>query len=347
MAKKPDKIDPIDATFDDVVGAVAPRTSRKEITKMPPRINKLAAVKGKKEITQDQAILDLGIERERDVEGIGMGVLSDGTPYLNQRGLASLCGVQNAHIGTISSQWNEKVQKPRISTIKGILNDAGTKVEYPHIEVPHKSVVHFCYPVEVCLAVLEYYAMDAGTNVRPEARKNFRLLAGSKLKELIYSQTGYDPTGSIAEPLRKWHERIELNHQSAPSGYFSIFNEAHTVLYELIMAGAQIGEKMVPDISIGQHWAKYWDDRGLNTRFGNHEKFPHRYPRDHPQARSNPQIANCYPLDALGEYRRWLQDEYLDGGKFKGYLKGKKEIPPSVAQLAIDRLSPKLIENGG
>lgn len=345
MAKKPDKIDPIDATFDDVIRAVAPRANKKEITKIHLTINKLPNIRGKKEITQNQTVLDLGIERERDVEGIGMGVLSDGTPYLNQRGLASLCGVQNAHIGTISSQWDEEIQKPRISTVKGILSEAGTEVEHPHIEVPHKGVIHFCYPVEVCLAVLEYYAMDAGTNVRPEARKNFRILAGSKLKELIYSQTGYDPTGSITEPLRKWHERIELNHQSAPSGYFSIFNEAHTVMYELIMAGAQIGEKMVPDISIGQHWAKYWDERGLTTRFGNREKLPHRYPRDHPQARSNPQIANCYPLDALGEYRRWLQDEYLDGGKFKGYLKGKKEIPPSVAQLAIERLSPKLIED--
>lgn len=68
---------------------------------------------------------------------------------------------------------------------------------------------------------------------------------------MIYSQVGYDPTGTAAEPLRKWHERIELTHQSAPSGYFSIFNEAHTVIYELIMAGANIGEKMVPDISIG------------------------------------------------------------------------------------------------
>ncbi len=272
-----------------------------------------------------------------------MGVLSDGTPYLSQRGLAALCGVQNAHIGTISSQWDEEIQKPRITTIKGILNEAGSTIGRPHIEVLHKGTVHYCYPAEVCLAVLEYYALDAGANVRPEARKNFRLLAGSKLKELIYSQVGYDPSGAINETLRKWHERIELNHQSAPEGYFSIFNEAHTVIYELIMAGAQIGDKMVPDISIGLHWAKYWDKNDLGSKFGDREKFPHRYPADHPQAKSNPQIANCYPLDALGEYRRWLQSDYLGKGKFKDYLKGKKELPPSVAQLALERLSPRLI----
>lgn len=343
MAKQPETIQPIDASFDDVVNAIVPRAKPEEIASMNNKINILTPSKGKMEITPKQGVLDLGIDRERDVEGIGMGVLSDGTPYLSQRGLASLCGVQNPHIGTISSQWDDEVQKPRISTIKGILSEAGSSVSRPHVEVFHKGVVNFCYPADVCLAILEYYALDAGANVRPEARKNFRLLAGSKLKELIYSQVGYDPTGTIAEPLRKWHERIELNHQSAPEGYFSIFNEAHTILYELIMAGAKIGESMVPDISIGSHWAKHWDKNRLGDRFGDREKFPHRYPKDHPQAKSNPQIANCYPLDALGEYRRWLQTEYLGGGKFKDYLAGKRELPPSVAQLAIDRLTPKLI----
>ncbi len=67
---------------------------------MGNKINVLAQKSGSKEI---MPALDLGIEADTEVNGIGMGVLSDGTPYLNQRGLAALCGVQNAHIGTISS----------------------------------------------------------------------------------------------------------------------------------------------------------------------------------------------------------------------------------------------------
>ena len=79
--------------------------------------------------------------------------------------------------------------------------------------------------------------------------------------------------------------------------------------------------------------------------YGDRGKFPHRYPDDHPQSKSNPQIANCYPIEALGEYRRWLQEDYIEGGKFAGYLANKRqEIPPSVAQLAIERLAPKHIE---
>jgi hypothetical protein len=98
----------------------------KSINRNPKSINVLAPKSGSKEINAIQPSFDLGIERDTDVDGIGMGVLSDGTPYLNQRGLAALCGVENAHIGTISSQWNDEEQKPRIQSIKGILQKIGS-----------------------------------------------------------------------------------------------------------------------------------------------------------------------------------------------------------------------------
>lgn len=252
--------------------------------------------------------------------------------------------MQNAHIGTISSQWNEREQKPRISAIKTILAKAGLSVPAAHIEVPHGGITHYCYPSDVCLAVLEYYAFDAGPNCQREARDNFRLLAGSKLRELIYSQVGYDPTG--ADRFRHWHDRIAINFQSAPKGFFHVFNEAHTVIYELIQAGADIGSKFVVDISIGQHWSKFWIDHDLAKLYGDRCKYPHCYPDSHPQAASNPQESWCYPLAALGAYREWLQDEYIEGGKFRAYLKGKVtrgELPPSVAQLAIATLAPAQI----
>jgi len=308
---------------------------------MPIKINRLASNTLAKEINAEQGVLPLSISKDREVQGIGMGVLSDGTPYLNQRGLAALCGVQNAHIGTISAQWHEAEQKPRIQLVKSILAKLGPTTHAPHIELTHKGIGHFCYPANVCLAVLEYYAFDAGANVSQTARENYRKLAGSKLQEMIYSQVGYDPSG--ADRFRKWHERLELNYQSAPKGYFHVFNEAHTVIYELIVAGAEIGEKFVVDISIGQHWSKYWEESGLAEEYDVRRKYPHRYPDSHPQAKSNPQESWCYPVAALGEFRTWLQDEYLEGGKFKNYLHGKVkkgELPPSFADLALDVLAP-------
>ncbi|WP_337846771.1 hypothetical protein [Sphingomonas sp.] len=316
----------------------------KEITPNANKINILAAKTAPKEITQSQGMLPLGIEANGEFGEIGMGVLSDGTPYLNQRGLAVLCGVENAHIGTISSQWNEDPVKPRIQKIKGILSQAGLAAASAHVEIVHAGKANYCYPAEVCLAILEYYAFDAGVNVQDQARHNFRLLAGSKLREMIYSQVGYDPTG--AKRFDKWHERIALNFQSAPKGYFHVFNEAHTIIYELIAAGAPIGEKMVVDISIGQHWGKFWADNAMDGTYGARAKYPHKYPDSHPQAKSNPQESWCYPLAALGEYRAWLQDIYIEGGKFSGYLKAKVakgELQPSVAQLAIGALAPALI----
>src|SRR6185503_5019494 len=207
-----------------------------------------------------------------------------------------------------------------------------------HIEIIRNGRLNYCYPAEVCLAILEYYAFEAGSNCQPEARDNFRLLAGSKLREMIYSQVGYDPSGMHSSRFDKWHERIALNYQSAPKGYFHVFNEAHTVIYELILAGAEIDEHLVVDISIGQHWSKYWVDADLERYFGKRTKYPHCYPDSHPQSKSNPHDSWCYPLAALGHYRQWLQDTYIEGGKFAGYLQGKvtkRQIAPSVAELAI------------
>lgn len=348
MPNSKNTIEPLKASFDDVTTAIVQireQSGTKEIAKKQNKTNGLHIKSTGKEITPAQGVLPLGIEKARDFGEIGMGVLSDGTPYLSQRGLAVLCGVENAHIGTISLQWNDTKPKPRIQKIRDILASAGMIPATAHMEILHNSTPHYCYPAEVCLAVLEYYALDAGANIKQQARQNFRLLAGSKLRELIFQQVGYDPTG--ADRFKPWHDRIALNYQSAPKGYFHVFNEAHTIIYELIVAGANVGPKTVIDISIGQHWSKYWDANSLKAEFGARAKYPHRYPDDHPQARSNPQESWCYPLAALGRYREWIQNEYLEGGKFAKYLDGKVKqgaLPPSIAQLAISTLVPPQIE---
>lgn len=74
-----------------------------------------------KELSPAQGFLDLGIERQAEVDGIGMGVLKDGTAFLTGRGLARLVGIENLHIRTIGSEWNEAIPKPRIREIKALL----------------------------------------------------------------------------------------------------------------------------------------------------------------------------------------------------------------------------------
>lgn len=310
---------------------------------MAREIKRLPTRKPSEEIGSEQG--SLFVDKETEIQGIGMGVLNDGTPFLHQRGLAALCGVQNAHIGTISADWNEDIQKPRIAAIKDLLASRGVSVDSPHIECKRGGRTIYAYPDTVCLAILEYYAFEAGANTKEEAVQNFRTLAGQALRDFIYTQVGYDPTGQ--NRFDKWHERIALNYQSAPKGYFHVFNEAHSLIYELILAGAEIGEKFVVDISIGSHWSKHWVDNNLGAEFGDRQKYPHNYPDSHPQSQSNPQESWCYPVAALGAYREWLQDVYLENGKFAKYLTGKVkkgELAPSVANLAIETLTPTQIE---
>ena len=58
-----------------------------------------------------QGTLDLGIQKQVEIDGVGMGVLSDGTAFLTGRGLARLCGVSHRQIQSIGNEWTEASQK--------------------------------------------------------------------------------------------------------------------------------------------------------------------------------------------------------------------------------------------
>ena len=310
---------------------------------MSIKIKSLPTKSPSKGITPNQpALIPLA---EKEVDGIGMGVLSDGTPYLNQRGLASICGVQNRHIGDISREWQEPDQKPRIASIKSTLMAAGGIVpEGAHIGIVHAGIEHYCYPADVCLAVMEYYAFDAGVNCRPEARSNFRKLAGSKLRDLIYNQTGYTPTDSVV--WQQFHDRVSLVYDNVPRGHFSVFREMANIIVTLIRNGAAVGSQFVPDISVGIHWSKHWSDCDLEAQFGVRRTYLHDYPESFAQSASNPQKPHCYPDPALPEFRRWMHEEYLPS-KFPVYLRKQVKdgkLTGSFADAAIRALAPPTSE---
>lgn len=64
-------------------------------------------------ISPRQGNLQLFPVKEVEVEGVAMGVLNDGTPYLTGRGLAEMCGVHHSVIQDISSDWASERLKPR------------------------------------------------------------------------------------------------------------------------------------------------------------------------------------------------------------------------------------------
>lgn len=253
----------------------------------------------------------------------GMGVLSDGTPFLTQRGLANLCGVENAHIGTISSQWHETVPKPRINKIRDILERNGHSLADAHVEVRVGGRVLYAYREEISLAVIEYYALDAGQFCQEEARDNFRALARKGFRDAIYEALGYRPEREIDDKWRPFHDRVSLVYDSAPDGYFSIFKESAEITVTLGQSGIHTSESLLPDISIGRCWSEHWKKSNFRDKYGDRLEYQHNYPGYFPQAAANPQTPWCYPEAALGEFKRWMREDYIRGGKFAQYVRGQ------------------------
>lgn len=284
-----------------------------------------------------QGSLDLKVEKEVEIDGVGMGVLSDGTPYLTGRGLARLCGVDSSVITRLGAEWSEQLQKPRVTRIRQILELRGITPATPYLECNGNRY----WTGAVCIAVLEYYALDASQNNNSIALQNYRTLAGRGFDEFIYAQVGYDPSQSAPDQWKQFHDRVSLTYNSVPHGYFSIFKEIADMIVTLGQAGLHIDDKFVPDISVGRTWSNHWNNNNLASKYGERSTYLHNYPDYFPQAASNPQEPLCYPEAALGEFRRWFREVYIGQGKFQTYLSNQakaKALPASFSQIALKAL---------
>lgn len=288
----------------------------------------------------EQGSLAVTIIKEIEVEGVGMGVLSDGTPYLTERGLARLCGVGRQILSRLSSEWIEEVPRPRVQKIKQSLFDQGIILDKPFIPISVMGSTHHAYPESICMAVLEYYAFDANQTSNDIAAKNYRLLARRSFREFIYTQTGYSPDNAIPAVWQQFHDRVSLAFNEVPAGYFSVFKELSDMIVTLIHSGANIGSDFIPDISVGLTWAAYWKKEGLSEKYGSRKEYIHSYPSYFPQSASNPQKPYCYPDESLPVFRRWMREVYLPT-KFPAYLNKKvreRILPASFAEISLQAL---------
>lgn len=307
------------------------------ITKNSSKNKGLVTARRGNPITPGQGELDLCIQKQIEIDGVGMGVLNDGTAFLTGRGLARLCGISNPRIVEMGQDWDKAPAPPMVAGIRKILSERGITIDTPYIEIKQRTGVFNAYPDIVCVAALEYYAFDA-PNRSEQAQKNFRLLAGKALHDFIYTQVGYDPDDFVPPHWQQFHDRVSLTYNSVPKGYFSVFKEIADMIVTLGQAGLQIDSSFVPDGSVGSIWANHWKDNSFDATFGARITWEHNYPDYFPQAKSNPQPAWCYPEAALPEFRRWMRENYVGGGKFSNYINNKikqKELPASFAQLAI------------
>jgi hypothetical protein len=299
---------------------------------------------------QKQIPLDLGIEIEKSINGVEMGVLENGMPYLTQRGLSAVTGAARSMIQTITKEWEDHYEddvigKDRISFFKHYLPANGFNEPSLHVEIVQNGTTHYAYPDVVCMAFLEYYAFESKGDTA-KAVDSYRKFASFGLRKFIYEALGYSPEQKVLDSWRHFHDRVDMTATSCPIGFFSVFKEIAIMLVPMIRSGIFISDKVVPDISVGIAWSTYWGTAGLAQKYGERTRYDHEYPLYYPQAKSNPQPAYCYPEEALGAFRAWLTKTYITS-KFPAYMLGqtkKGNVPLALANKALGAFGSQLLE---
>jgi hypothetical protein len=283
--------------------------------------------------------LEMVVVTSRDLDGIELGVLDDGTGFLTGRGLAQVCGVAPSVVNEWANGFDANSGKPRDQALYRLLQANRFIGDSLFIKTKVNGQVVNAYPETVCMAFLEYYAFEAKPT-NEKAKNNHRVLARAGLRAFIYTALGYNPKGKLADPFRSYHERLLLN--KMPAGFFSCFSESAHVVLASIQLGLVVDQHTVPDISVGQFWSKFWTANSLAGKFGERITYEHVYPTDYPQSAAVRPEAYAYPVEALGEFRAWLEREYLPE-KYPSYLQRKVSagaLPASRAELLIEALVP-------
>lgn len=269
-------------------------------------------------LSGQQVPLELYPVKEADIDGIQMGVLNDGSPFLTLRGLARLCAVDHAPLLRFTSNWQEERTKPRGQIVDEILRKKGLNLQNLYTKGIIQGTEANIFSDNVCMAILEYYAFESNHAGRETALDNFRKLAGSQLRRFIFLSVGIDPDNPQRGALECFHERLLMNDQ-IPMGYFSVFREMADLSLKMVKGNFDFGPSAIPDISVGTMWSKFWAANNFDEKFGARTKHPHVYPDWFPQHRAGPVDAWIYPDDALGAFRRWMQSDYIPN-RFGDYL---------------------------
>ncbi|WP_052567082.1 hypothetical protein [Candidatus Magnetobacterium casense] len=286
------------------------------------------------------------IEKQVEHNGIEMGVLENGIPYLSENGLAKMCGVNRSVLNRLAINWPDEKSKERGMAINQMLEESGYFENNLYLKSDLNGTTVNVYTEPVCLAILEYYAF-VSKEKKEEAINAFRTLARTTFRLFIYKATGYAPDQKILDGWKHFHDRVDMLSDSVPFGYFSIFREIASMIVPMIRSGVMISDKVVPDISVGKLWSSHWEENNMSNTHGKRIKYEHEYPLYYSQSKSNPQSAFAYPDSALGEFRAWLRQNYITN-KFPDYIINQvkqKKIPAPVAAKVIEIFTNAQISN--
>ena len=257
-------------------------------------------------------------EKQVERDGIEMGVLENGMPYLSESGLARMCGVARSTIQARAASWHSKKQTKVDDEIARLLNSKGFDSDQLFIQVEINGSRTNAYTEPVCMALLEFYAFGSG-GPKAEALQACRKLLSISFRAMVYQAVNYHPQNTVIENLKRWGDRVDLTKNSVPFGYFCVFSEIASMMIPLIHAGFVVSDKVIPDISVGIAWANFWKDNNLSQKYGDRISYKHQYPSYYRQAVGGAKDAYAYPDEALGTFRRWLRANYIKT-KFPDYI---------------------------
>jgi hypothetical protein len=277
-----------------------------------------------------------------EINGIQMGILSNGIPYLSLRSLARLCGVDNMQISRMSDEWAENTDSPRNIKLKELLSEVNYHESNLFTRVETSDGEVYAYTEHVCLSILDYYAHEAGRYCNDIAKKNLRFLNHLSFRIFVYKSLDYDPNRPMISGYEAYIQRVTIN-EKVRSGYFTVFMESSVLTWKMISAGLEVNEKTIVDGSIGLCWGNYWRKNNLEEKYGERIPHIHVWPMTYPQAVNGPINTWAYPDTVLVEFRRWMYNDYVKYHLPK-YLKSKVkggEIEEEESVIILDTLYQK------
>ena len=162
------------------------------------------------------------VEKQIEIDGVEMGVLENGIPYLTESGLARMCGIDRKVLNRLAINWPDEKMKDRGSAINKMLEQANYFEPGLYLKSEMNGSEVNAYTEPVCMALLEYYAFVT-KEPRTEAINAFRRLARETFRTLIYTAVGYSPEQRMLDSWRHFHDRMDMTVSSVQFGYFSVF----------------------------------------------------------------------------------------------------------------------------
>lgn len=254
-----------------------------------------------------------------------------GQSGMSQSGLAVLCGVTQPAISslekTLISRSPSKSLDPFVGKRLTLISSEDSSVSVNGVPAGNLKI----YTSAFCAAVVRHYDRT-GSEVAQYSLDQFTEIG---INAWIQSLTGWKGERPAQTYIPYWYKRLSLftSKTRIPDGWWSAFEELAKMMRELEGYGYVLpdvsrttGQKITPDISIGQLFCKHMRANGYDVD-GTVQKYTHYYPD------GRVVDANIYPDDWLKEFRTWFNTKWKRERLIKYLGERDPEALPSIAKL--------------